>query len=151
MGQKVNPIGFRLAVTKDWRSKWYAPAKEYPEFLHSDLLVRKYLKKKLFSAALAKIVIERAWNLVRVTLHTARPGVVIGRKDRGINSTFRVRKISYGEGVERVFQLYSPNITIEVMRHGVVRRAKLYYLRGLTGKKARIAEKRRPVETKTEA
>ncbi len=78
-------------------------------------------------------------------------GVVIGRKDRGINSTFRVRKISYGEGVERVFQLYSPNITIEVMRHGVVRRSKLYYLRGLTGKKARIAEKRRPVETKTEA
>ncbi|MBA4249881.1 MAG: 50S ribosomal protein L19 [Candidatus Puniceispirillum sp.] len=78
-------------------------------------------------------------------------GVVIGRKDRGINSTFRVRKISYGEGVERVFQLYSPNITIEVMRHGVVRRSKLYYLRGLTGKKARIAEKRRPVENKTEA
>ncbi len=84
MGQKVNPIGFRLAVTKDWRSKWYAPAKEYPEFLHSDLLVRKYLKKKLFSAALAKIVIERAWNLVRVTLHTARPGVVIGRKGQEI-------------------------------------------------------------------
>ena len=84
MGQKVNPIGFRLAVTKDWRSKWYAPAKEYPEFLHSDLLVRKYLKKKLFSAALAKIVIERAWNLVRVTRHTARPGVVIGRKGQEI-------------------------------------------------------------------
>jgi large subunit ribosomal protein L19 len=70
-------------------------------------------------------------------------GVVIGRKSRGLNSSFRVRKMSFGEGVERVFPLYSPNIRIEVVRHGDVCRAKLYYLRGLTGKKARIAEKRR--------
>lgn len=70
-------------------------------------------------------------------------GVVIGRKNRGLNSSFRVRKLSYGEGVERVFPLYSPNIRIEVLRHGDVRRAKLYYLRGRTGKSARIAEKRR--------
>ena len=74
-------------------------------------------------------------------------GVVIGRKNRGLNSSFRVRKLSYGEGVERVFPLYSPNISIEVMRHGDVRRAKLYYLRGRTGKRARIAEKRRDIET----
>lgn len=74
-------------------------------------------------------------------------GVVIGRKNRGLNSSFRVRKISYGEGVERVFPLYSPNIKIEVMRHGDVRRAKLYYLRGRTGKSARIAEKRRSTPT----
>lgn len=70
-------------------------------------------------------------------------GVVLGFKKRGINSSFRVRKISNGEGVERVFPLYSPNITVEVSRHGRVRRAKLYYLRELTGKKARIAEKSR--------
>ena len=69
-------------------------------------------------------------------------GVCIARKNRGINSSFTVRKISYGEGVERVFPLYSPNITeIEVARRGAVRRAKLYYLRGLTGKRARIAER----------
>jgi large subunit ribosomal protein L19 len=66
-------------------------------------------------------------------------GVVIGRKNRGINSSFRVRKLSYGEGVERVFPLYSPNITIELVRQGKVRRAKLYYLRSRTGKAARIA------------
>ncbi|MCX7338657.1 MAG: 50S ribosomal protein L19 [Alphaproteobacteria bacterium] len=71
-------------------------------------------------------------------------GVVIGRKNRGLNSSFRMRKISSGEGVERVFSLYSPNIKIEVIRQGAVRRAKLYYLRGRTGKRARIAEKRRP-------
>ena len=69
-------------------------------------------------------------------------GVCIGRKNAGINSAFTVRKISYGEGVERVFQLYSPAIAgIEVVRRGAVKRAKLYYLRGLKGKRARIAEK----------
>jgi len=71
-------------------------------------------------------------------------GVCIGRKNAGVNSNFTLRKISYGEGVERVFPLYSPRITsIEVVRRGVVRRAKLYYLRGRTGKRARIAERPR--------
>jgi large subunit ribosomal protein L19 len=70
-------------------------------------------------------------------------GVCIARSNRGMGSSFTVRKISFGEGVERVFPLYSPNIeTIEVVRRGVVRRAKLYYLRGRTGKSARIAERR---------
>ena len=70
-------------------------------------------------------------------------GVCIARKNRGINSAFTVRKISYGEGVERIFPLYSPQIaSIEVVRRGRVRRAKLYYLRGRTGKAARIAERR---------
>src|SRR5215471_9551552 len=71
-------------------------------------------------------------------------GVCIGRKNAGVNSNFTLRKISYGEGVERVFPLYSPRITsIELVRRGVVRRAKLYYLRGRTGKRARIAERAR--------
>ena len=74
-------------------------------------------------------------------------GVCIARKNAGVNSNFTLRKISYGEGVERIFPLYSPRITqIEVVRTGKVRRAKLYYLRGLTGKKARIAERGREVE-----
>ena len=74
----------------------------------------------------------------------AYEGVCIGRAGAGLNENFTVRKISYGEGVERVFPLYSPRITlIEVVRRGAVRRAKLYYLRGLTGKAARIAERSR--------
>jgi large subunit ribosomal protein L19 len=74
-------------------------------------------------------------------------GVCIARSNRGINSSFTVRKISYGEGVERIFQLYAPTISeIHVMRRGDVRRAKLYYLRGRRGKSARIAEKAREVE-----
>ena len=73
-------------------------------------------------------------------------GVCIARKNAGINSNFTLRKISYGEGVERIFPLYSPRITaIEVLRRGAVRRAKLYYLRGRTGKAARIAERARDV------
>jgi large subunit ribosomal protein L19 len=69
-------------------------------------------------------------------------GVVIGKKNRGVNSSFTVRKISHGEGVERVFQTHSPSVdSVEVMRRGDVRRAKLYYLRGRTGKAARIKEK----------
>ncbi|HKR93665.1 50S ribosomal protein L19 [Novosphingobium sp.] len=76
-------------------------------------------------------------------------GVCIARSNRGFNSNFTVRKMSFGEGVERVFPLYSPNIdSITVVRKGVVRRAKLYYLRGRTGKRARIAERREVNEAK---
>ena len=79
-------------------------------------------------------------------------GVCIARRNRGLNSSFTVRKISYGEGVERIFQLYSRNIAgIEVVRRGVVRRAKLYYLRGLSGKRARIVEKQEWRDAKPKA
>ncbi len=82
----------------------------------------------------------------------AYEGVCIARKNAGVNSSFTVRKISFGEGVERVFPLYSPNIRLEVVRRGDVRRAKLYYLRGRTGKSARIAEKAYQAQNnKTEA
>lgn len=85
MGQKVNPIGFRLAVNKDWRSKWYATGRDYSKKLHEDLQMRNYIKEKLMTAAVSSIVIERAWNSVRITVHTARPGLVIGRKGEEID------------------------------------------------------------------
>lgn len=78
----------------------------------------------------------------------AYEGVCIARKNAGINSSFTVRKISYGEGVERVFPLYSPRISVELVRRGAVRRAKIYYLRDRKGKKARIAEKKTPYTPK---
>ncbi len=79
-------------------------------------------------------------------------GVCIARSNRGMGSNFTVRKVSFGEGVERVFPLYSPNVdSVEVMRRGAVRRAKLYYLRGRTGKAARIKERRDPRPAKTPA
>ena len=92
MGQKTNPIGFRLAVNKDWRSKWFASRKEFPEFLASDIKIRKYVKEKLRLAAISKVVIERAWNSLRVTIHTARPGIVIGRKGAEIEIKQRASK-----------------------------------------------------------
>jgi large subunit ribosomal protein L19 len=82
----------------------------------------------------------------------AYEGVVIARSNRGVNSNFTVRKLSYGEGVERVFPLYSPNVAeIQVVRRGKVRRAKLYYLRGRTGKSARIVERARSTTKADEA
>ena len=80
MGQKVNPIGFRVAVNRNWRSIWYASKKDFPVYVVEDYRIRRFVKKKLEQAAVSKIVIERAGNRVRVNIHTARPGLVIGRK-----------------------------------------------------------------------
>lgn len=79
MGQKVHPIGFRLGVIKTWDSKWYAEA-DYAKFLHEDIAIRKYLKKRLYSSGVSKIEIERAANKTKINIHTARPGLIIGKK-----------------------------------------------------------------------
>ena len=85
MGQKVNPIGIRLGINKDWNSKWFA-TKNYAQLLNQDINLRKYLKKKLMSAAISRIQIERPANNAVVTIHTARPGVLIGKKGGGIEA-----------------------------------------------------------------
>lgn len=85
MGQKVNPIGIRLAIIKDWNSKWFA-GKRYAEFLIQDIQLRQNLKKKLSAAAVSKIVIQRPANNAVVTVSTARPGVIIGKKGGGIDT-----------------------------------------------------------------
>lgn len=79
MGQKVNPIGFRLGVIKTWDSKWYAEA-DYAKNLHEDLKIRQFLKKRLYSAGISKIEIERAANKTKINIHAARPGLIIGKK-----------------------------------------------------------------------
>ncbi|WP_044411438.1 30S ribosomal protein S3 [Thiomicrospira microaerophila] len=84
MGQKVHPIGIRLGITKDWNSRWYADSKNYSDFLVSDIEIRQELNKKLSHASVSKINIERVANGIRVTVHTARPGVVIGKKGEDI-------------------------------------------------------------------
>ena len=86
MGQKVNPHGLRVGVIKDWDSKWYADG-EFSEYLIEDYEIRKYLKKKLYSAGVAKIEIERASDRVRVIIHTAKPGVIIGKGGAEIEVT----------------------------------------------------------------
>ncbi len=134
MGQKVNPIGYRLAVSRDWRSRWFASPKELPEFLHSDLKIRAYVKNKLRLAAVARIVIERAWNSIRVTIYTARPGIVIGRKGTEIEKmTEDIGKMSGGKAVkidiqeiktpELDAQLVAENVALQMERRISFRRA----------------------------
>lgn len=84
MGQKVHPTGIRLGITKDWTSKWYADSKHFGAFLHTDLQVREFLQKKLAQASVSRIQIERPARNARITIHTARPGLVIGKKGEDI-------------------------------------------------------------------
>src|SRR5947199_1153019 len=134
MGQKVNPIGFRLGVNRDWRSRWYASPQELPAFLHSDLEIRSYVKKKLQYAAVSKIVIERAWNSIRVTIFTARPGIVIGRKGAEIEKmTEEISKMAQGKQVkidiqeikkrELDAQVVAEHVALQIERRIAYRRA----------------------------
>ena len=134
MGQKVNPIGYRLAVTREWRSRWFASPKDLPEFLHSDLKIRAYVKDKLRLAAVSRIVIERAWNSIRVTIYTARPGIVIGRKGTEIEKmTEEISKMAGGKSVkidiqeiktpELDAQLVAENVALQIERRISFRRA----------------------------
>src|SRR5690554_7167746 len=84
MGQKINPIGFRLGINRTWDSRWYANTGEYGKLLHEDLKIREYLEKELKQAAVSKIVIERPHKKCRVTIHAARPGLIIGKKGADI-------------------------------------------------------------------
>ena len=84
MGQKVHPVGIRLGISTDWNSKWYASSADFPDLLNADLKIREYLKKKLANANVSKIQIERPTRSCSVTIHTARPGVVIGKKGADI-------------------------------------------------------------------
>ncbi len=84
MGQKVHPIGIRLGIVKDWTSKWYADSKHYADFLNLDIEVRDFIKQKLKHASVSRIQIERPANNAIITVHTARPGIVIGKKGEDI-------------------------------------------------------------------
>ncbi len=84
MGQKVHPTGFRIGIIKDWTSTWYADTKDYARFLNTDLQVREFLRKKLVNASVSRIQIERPPNEVKVIIHSARPGIVIGKKGEDI-------------------------------------------------------------------
>ena len=84
MGQKVHPTGIRLGIIKEWTSTWYANSKDYSGFLHTDMKVRDYLREKLANASVGRIQIERPANNARIIIHTARPGIVIGKKGEDI-------------------------------------------------------------------
>ena len=133
MGQKVNPIGFRVAVTKDWRSKWYAGKKDFGKLLTEDRVIRDLLKKKLEAASVPKILIERAATRCRITILTARPGVVIGRKGAEIDKLKEELSKMTGKEVyvdiqeiktpELDAQLVAENVALQLERRVSFRRA----------------------------
>lgn len=86
MGHKVHPTGFRLGIIKDWTSKWYADSRNYANFLNTDLEVRAFIKEKLKQASVSRVQIERPARNARITIHTARPGIVIGKKGEDVES-----------------------------------------------------------------
>jgi len=132
LGQKVNPVGFRLGINRDWDSKWFA-GKEYSSFVLEDYNIRKFLKKKLEQAGVSKIEIERASNKVRLKIHTARPGLVIGKKGIDIQNLKReleqrIKKeffidIQEVRKPEVDAQLLAENIALQLVRRVSFRRA----------------------------
>ncbi len=134
MGQKINPIGFRLSVQKNWTSKWYSNSKHFSELLLKDIEVRDYLKKKLAGAGVSKIVIERPAKNAKITIYTARPGVVIGKKGEDIEHLRnelkkRMGLPDVGLNIEEVrkpeidAQLISESITQQLEKRIMFRRA----------------------------
>jgi small subunit ribosomal protein S3 len=132
LGQKVNPIGFRLGINRNWDSRWFA-GKEYSGFVLEDHKIRKFLKEKVFQAGVARIEIERAANKVRVRLHAARPGIVIGKKGSEIERIKRelerkidrevIIDIQEVRKAEVEAQLVAENVALQLVRRVAFRRA----------------------------
>jgi small subunit ribosomal protein S3 len=120
MGQKTNPIGLRVGVNKDWRSKWYSPKKEFGTLLAEDRKIREILKKKLETASVPKILIERAASRCRITILTARPGVVIGRKGSEIDKIKEdLSKMTGKEIYVDIQEVKSPEIDAQLVAENV--------------------------------
>jgi small subunit ribosomal protein S3 len=120
MGQKINPIGLRLGVNRTWESRWYAGSNEYAKLLHEDLKIRKMLKKRLKNASVSKIVIERPHKKCRVTIHTARPGVVIGKKGSDIETLRReLSKMVDGEVFLNLVEVRKPEIDANLVAESI--------------------------------
>ena len=133
MGQKVHPIGIRLGIVKDWTSTWYADSKDYPEYLNTDLAVRGYIRKKLSHASVGNIQIRRPAKNARIVIHTARPGIVIGKKGEDIETLRRevsaLMKVPVHIGVEEIrkpeldAQLVAESVANQLERRIMFRRA----------------------------
>ena len=120
MGQKTNPIGLRVGVTRDWRSKWYSEKKEFGKLLNEDRKIRDVLKKKLESASVPKILIERAATRCRITILTARPGVVIGRKGAEIDKLKEeLSKMTGKEIYVDIMEIKTPELDAQLVAENV--------------------------------
>ncbi|MCP4074279.1 MAG: 30S ribosomal protein S3 [Hyphomicrobiales bacterium] len=120
MGQKINPIGLRLGINRTWDSRWYAGKREFGNLLHEDLKIREYLEKKLAAASIAKIVIERPHKKCRVTIHSARPGIIIGKKGADIETLRKkLASITSSEVHINIVEVRKPEIDATIVAQSI--------------------------------
>ena len=120
MGQKVNPISLRVTVNKDWRSRWFADKKQFGDLLHEDIKIRDMVKKRLKDAAVPEIIIERYANRARVTIYTARPGIVIGRKGADIEKLREeVAKVTGKEIYVEIKEVKDPDLNAQLVAENI--------------------------------
>ena len=123
MGQKVNPLGMRLGITRDWVSKWYASKKQFATLVHTDFRVREFLKKKLAEASVSRILIERAAKKVSITIQTARPGIVIGKKGEDIDKlraeTARLLGMPMQDVRLNIAEIRKPELDAQLVAEGI--------------------------------
>jgi len=123
MGQKVNPIGIRLGITRDWASRWYADTRNFAEFVHTDWQIRQLLKKKLSQASVSKIQIERPAKKAHITIHTARPGIVIGKKGEDIEKlrleVAQMMEMPVGDVRINIAEIRKPELDAQLVAEGI--------------------------------
>jgi small subunit ribosomal protein S3 len=120
MGQKVNPVGLRLGINRTWDSRWFANDREYGDLLHEDLRIRKYVNDKLSQAGISKVIIERPAKKARITIHTARPGVVIGKKGADIERLRgEIAKMTNSELHLNIVEIRKPEIDAKLVADNI--------------------------------
>jgi small subunit ribosomal protein S3 len=123
MGQKVNPVGIRLGITRDWASRWYADTKSFPEFVNTDWKIREFIKQKLSDASVSKIQIERPARKAHITIHTARPGIVIGKKGEDIErlrvQIARMMEMPLGDVRVNISEIRKPELDAQLVAEGI--------------------------------
>ena len=123
MGQKVNPLGIRLGITRDWVSKWYAAKRQFPQLVHTDFRVREFLKRKLSEASVSRVLIERAAKKVNITIQTARPGIVIGKKGEDIEKlraeTAKLLGMAVADVRLNIAEIRKPELDSQLVAEGI--------------------------------
>jgi small subunit ribosomal protein S3 len=123
MGQKVHPIGIRLGISKDWASKWYADSKTFPKYIATDFKIRKFIKRKLKDASVSLIYIERPAQKAHITIHTARPGIVIGKKGEDIERLRReistMLDMSLADVRINIAEIRKPELDAQLVAEGI--------------------------------
>ena len=123
MGQKVNPIGIRLGITRDWTSRWYAGKRQFPLQVHTDFRVREFLKERLAEASVSRILIERAAKKVNITIQTARPGIVIGKKGEDIEKlrgeTAKLLGMAVTDVRLNISEIRKPELDAQLVAEGI--------------------------------